>query len=115
MQELKDSGERVPSPPASARPSDPPLPEAPTLAGKSVLVELEESLNFEADLKLRDLASGEAKKAEPPVFRPRGSRYQTLGLIGTGGMGTVYLAYDHDLKRRVAIKVLNPRAILEPQ
>lgn len=33
-------------------------------------------------------------------------RYEVLGKIGTGGMSNVYLAMDHILGRRVAIKVL---------
>src|ERR1043166_326324 len=32
--------------------------------------------------------------------------YPVLGVIGKGGMGTVYLAEDPRLKRRVAIKML---------
>src|SRR6186997_1086092 len=87
-------------------------PEGPTLGGKSVLLELEESFNFQADLKLREVGAGGA--APPaPSFRPGGSRYQILGTVGTGGMGTVYLAYDHDLKRRVAMKVVNSRSEAE--
>ena len=32
-----------------------------------------------------------------------------LGKLGTGGMGTVHLAYDQDLNRRVALKVIKDR------
>src|SRR5882672_11043613 len=33
-------------------------------------------------------------------------RYVVLGLVGRGGMGEVYAAYDHELDRKVAIKLL---------
>src|SRR5207249_8903798 len=33
-------------------------------------------------------------------------RYEVRSLLGAGGMGEVYLAYDHDLEREIAIKVL---------
>jgi tetratricopeptide (TPR) repeat protein len=36
-------------------------------------------------------------------------RYTVLGLTGQGGMGEVYAAYDADLNRRVALKLLRAR------
>ena len=34
--------------------------------------------------------------------------YEVTGLLGRGGMATVYLAQDHKHHRRVAVKVLHP-------
>ena len=38
-------------------------------------------------------------------------RYITLGLIGVGGMGAVYAAYDPALDRKIAIKLLRARVL----
>ncbi len=37
---------------------------------------------------------------------PRLGRYEVRAPLGAGGMGEVWLAYDHDLEREVAVKVL---------
>src|SRR5690606_24870360 len=46
-----------------------------------------------------------------PNVLPAGTRlaeFEILGLIGEGGFGIVYLAYDHTLNRRVALKEYMP-------
>lgn len=40
-------------------------------------------------------------------------RYQVLGVLGTGGMGRVVRAHDPVLKRDLAIKLVEPRAVAE--
>ncbi len=37
-----------------------------------------------------------------------GTRYRIVSLLGQGAMGRVYKAFDKDLERAVAIKVVRP-------
>src|SRR5678816_866958 len=65
------------------------------------------------------VTSLESPSPRPPVragdgpFQPGqqvGPRYTILKLLGTGGMGAVYQAFDHELGVAVAIKVIRPSA-----
>ncbi len=47
------------------------------------------------------------REAVPPRKRIRIGKYGILRQLGAGGMGTVYLCYDPDLDRQVAVKLLN--------
>ncbi|MFN3695726.1 MAG: serine/threonine-protein kinase, partial [Ignavibacterium sp.] len=40
--------------------------------------------------------------------------YQIISLLGEGGMGSVYKAYDPQLERYVAIKIINPKLVKDP-
>jgi tetratricopeptide (TPR) repeat protein/predicted Ser/Thr protein kinase len=42
-----------------------------------------------------------------------GPRYEIVKLLGKGGMGAVYLAHDHELSRRVAVKLIAPHLSME--
>lgn len=40
--------------------------------------------------------------------------YRIISLLGSGGMGEVWLAEDDNIQRKLAIKVLNPSLAADP-
>lgn len=57
------------------------------------------------------LASGES---EFSVGQKVG-RYEILCSLGAGGMGQIYLAYDAQLNRKIALKLISPEFATDPQ
>jgi serine/threonine-protein kinase len=64
------------------------------------------------DLKPKTSTSGRAADPTGDLPRPsgRGRRYQVVAQLGEGGMGEVYLAFDEDLRRHLAMKTLRPES-----
>ena len=59
-------------------------------------------------------SGAQAPDVQPGHTLPAGTRirdFEITGLIGEGGFGIVYLAYDHSLERRVAIKEYMPSSM----
>src|SRR4029077_12247866 len=53
--------------------------------------------------------------ARPPSMGESfGSRYHIIKLLGMGGMGAVYQAWDQELGVAVALKVIRPEATADP-
>jgi tetratricopeptide (TPR) repeat protein/predicted Ser/Thr protein kinase len=75
--------------------------------------ELPTQLRDPSELEERTQASAETEPMAPerPARLARGStigRYVILDVVGEGGMGVVYAAYDPQLDRRIAIKLVRP-------
>ena len=108
-------------------PSDP-LQPAPVLAGGGNLADVADGANLAdraslpagrgATASSTEIASAAIAKAEPLLAHadalPVGTKlgeFEVLSLLGVGGFGMVYRAYDHSLHRTVAIKEYMPSAM----
>jgi serine/threonine-protein kinase len=61
----------------------------------------------EADLIPVHQTSGAVRMTPPPLKRAQQERYELRKMLGKGGMGEVWLAYDRMLLREIALKTLH--------
>ncbi len=71
----------------------------------------EEDLTQSADASPIPPPTGSGRLVPGQAFGPR---YQVIKLLGAGGMGEVYHAWDQELAVAVALKVIRPEATADP-
>ena len=77
-------------------------------ANSSVMVALDSGLAEDLPLQVESVSLDFLDAGSHPEMLGRIGRYDVERLVGVGGMGMVFKAYDTELNRPVAVKVLAP-------
>jgi serine/threonine protein kinase/tetratricopeptide (TPR) repeat protein len=100
----------TPIPESAPPPGDTPLP-PPSQAGQISGAD-EDATHIQPEGSVIRPAAGGGPLGVGQMFGPR---YHVIKLLGTGGMGAVYQAWDQELGVAVALKVIRPDAIEDPE
>ncbi|HRC58432.1 MAG TPA: serine/threonine-protein kinase, partial [Kofleriaceae bacterium] len=104
--------DQVPTAPAALAPAANqawPFGEGSTLDAESSSVAHASSSALDALLKdIEQSFAGAAKAVRPGPLIGHANRFQLSARLGHGGMGVVFKAFDHELRRYVAVKLLAP-------
>lgn len=74
------------------------------------------ALTTDGDAPTTTVAAGVPRVREGPLVAGQSlGRYVVLQPVGSGGMSMVYAAYDPELDRRIALKMVRPRASEGPR
>ena len=75
---------------------------------------IREAANVSQEQREDDGTDAERQSCDVPADLQRHPRYRILGVIGAGGMGTVYRAEHRLMRRQVAVKVISPKLLTRP-